>query len=80
MSPKAQHAQAYRKIPLFLRNLREKAGLTQRQLGATLGKPQSWIYNCEVANRRVDMMEFTAWTKACGIEPLAAFKRLLDQD
>ena len=80
MSPKAQHALAYRKLPIFLRNMREKAGLTQRQLGAKLGKPQSWIYNCEVSNRRVDMMEFSAWAKACGVEPLAAFKRLLDQD
>ena len=80
MSRKAQHALAYRKLPIFLKTMREKAALTQRQLGTKLGKPQSWIYNCEVGNRRVDVIEFTAWTKACGVEPLAAFKRLLDQD
>ena len=65
---------------MFLRSMREQAGLTQRALGSRLGKPQSWIYNCEVANRRVDMMEFAAWAKACEVEPLDAFKRLLEGD
>jgi transcriptional regulator with XRE-family HTH domain len=80
MSPKAQHANTYRKLPIFLRNMREQAGMTQRSLGSKLGKPQSWIHSSEVANRRVDMMEFAAWAKACGIEPLDAFKRLLEGD
>lgn len=80
MSPKAQHALAYKKLPISLRNMREQAGLTQRALGARLRKPQSWVYNCEVSNRRVDVTEFTAWAKACGVDPLAAFKRLLEGD
>ncbi|MFA6133661.1 MAG: helix-turn-helix transcriptional regulator [Phycisphaerae bacterium] len=78
MSPKAQHSLAYRKIPVFLRSLRESAGLTQRQLGEKLGKPQSWIYNCETANRRVDMAEFSQWSKACGKDPVKAFEELLE--
>jgi len=51
--------------------------MTQRQLGAKMGKPQSWIHNCEVANRRVDVTEFNLWAKACGIDPMEAFKRTL---
>ena len=78
MSPKAQHAITYRKLPIFLRNLRERAGMTQRALGSKLGKPQSWIYNCEVSNRRVDVTEFAAWARACGVDPLDAFRRLLE--
>ena len=35
--------------------------MTQRDLGAKLKKPQSWIYNCESANRRVDVTEFILW-------------------
>jgi transcriptional regulator with XRE-family HTH domain len=77
MATKAQHGRAYRRLPPFLRALREDAGLTQRQLGERLGKPQSWIYNCETANRRVDVTEFIAWAKACGVEPADAFKRFL---
>ena len=79
MSPKAQHALTYRVLPPFLRALRVQAGMTQRQFGAKLGKPQSWVYNCEVANRRVDVTEFIAWCKACGVEPLESFKRLLSE-
>ena len=52
--------------------------MTQRKLGAKLNKPQSWVYNCEVANRRVDITEFILWAKACGVNPLQAFKRILE--
>ncbi len=48
-------------------------------LGKRLKKPQSWVYNCETANRRVDVAEFIAWAKACGIDPGEAFSRLLAQ-
>ncbi len=77
MATKAQHAAAYRSIPAFLRALREEAGLTQRELGRRLGKPQSYIYNCETANRRVDVPEFIAWARACDRDPVAAFRRFV---
>jgi transcriptional regulator with XRE-family HTH domain len=77
MAIKSQHASAYRPLPEFLRRLREEAGLTQRDLGKRMKKPQSWIYNCESANRRVDVSEFIAWAKGCGADPSDAFARLL---
>ncbi len=77
MATKAQHGRAYRALPPLLRALREEAGLTQRELGDRLGKPQSWVYNCETANRRVDVTEFIARARACGADPLAALARLL---
>ena len=75
--PKAQHAPDYRPVPGFLRGLREEAGLSQRALGTRISKPQSWVYNCESANRRVDVAEFVAWCRACGVDPAKAFGRLL---
>ena len=75
MPTKSQHSNSYRRLPPFLRALREEAGLTQRELGTRLKKPQSWIYNCETANRRVDVTEFIAWARACGIEPETALAR-----
>lgn len=57
--------------------MRESADLTQRELGERLKKPQSWIHNCETGNRRVDLAEFVSWTKACGTDPIQAFKRFL---
>lgn len=75
MATKSQHATGYEPLPPFLRTLREEAGLTQRELGKRLGKPQSWVYNCESANRRVDVTEFIAWAEACTTEATAAFAR-----
>ena len=77
MATKSQHASAYQRLPGFLRKLREEAGMTQRDLGKRMKKPQSWIYNCETANRRVDVTEFIEWAKCCEIDPKEAFCRLL---
>ena len=74
---KAQHNLMYRVLPPLLREMREKAGLTQRKMGKLLNKPQSYVYNCEVSNRRVDITEFISWSKACGINPKTAFSQLL---
>jgi hypothetical protein len=58
--------------------LREEAGLTQRELGKRMKKPQSWVFNCETANRRVDVTEFIAWAEACDLDPRAVFSRFLE--
>jgi transcriptional regulator with XRE-family HTH domain len=80
MATKSQHARSYRRLLPFLRTLREEAGLTQRELGARLKKPQSWIYNCETGNRRVDVSEFIGWADACGVNPKVAFVRFIESD
>jgi transcriptional regulator with XRE-family HTH domain len=77
MATKSQHARAYRPLPGYLRTLREEAGLTQRELGERMKKPQSWVYNCETGNRRVDVTEFIAWATACGVDPRQAFARFV---
>jgi transcriptional regulator with XRE-family HTH domain len=77
MATKSQHAERYQLLPPLLRALREEAGLTQRDLAGRLDRPQSWVYNCETANRRVDVTEFIAWSGACGVDPRVAFGRLL---
>lgn len=79
MATKSQHASAYRPLPGFLRSLREAAGLTQRDLGKRMRKPQSWIYNCETANRRVDVVEFIEWARCCGLDPSEAFRLFLEE-
>lgn len=76
MGTKAQHRSIYRQVPGFLRRLREDASLTQRALGAALRRPQSWVYDCESGNRRVDIAEFIAWCRTCGREPANAITQL----
>jgi transcriptional regulator with XRE-family HTH domain len=77
VATKSQHAATYRPLPEFLRALREAAGLTQRELGKRLNKPQSWVYNCETGNRRVDVAEFIEWARCCGTDPRDAFSRFV---
>ena len=72
---KAQQHPSYKTLPVFLRNMRESAGMTQRELGKKLKEPQSWIYNCETGNRRVDVAEFIRWVEACGQEADKAFSQ-----
>ena len=78
MSTKSQHSPSYERLRGLLRALREGAGLTQRDLGAKLGKPQSWVHNCETGNRRVDVTEFAAWASACDEDPIDAFRRYFE--
>src|SRR4051794_30470497 len=78
MSTKAQHTPEYERLRLLLRSLREAAGLTQRDLGQRLNRPQSWVHNCETGNRRVDVTEFVSWARACGVAPLEPFRRLVE--
>jgi transcriptional regulator with XRE-family HTH domain len=80
MLTKAQHAKGYARIPALLRTLREDAGLTQREIGKRLRRPQSWVYNCESGNRRVDLAEFCEWCRACQVDPTAGLRRFLRGD
>lgn len=77
MPERAQHDKAYRPVMALLKAIREEAQLTQRQIGERLRKPQSWVYNCETGNRRVDIAEFAAWCRACDVQPAEAFARFL---
>jgi transcriptional regulator with XRE-family HTH domain len=79
MATKAQHVAKYRAVPSLLKNLRLEANLMQREIGERLKKPQSWVYNCETSNRRVDITEFVAWCGACDVDPVKAFQQLLDE-
>lgn len=76
MPRKPNTALIYRRVPDFLRELRERAGLTQRDLAAKLKKTQSWVARCETGDRRIDIAEWIEWTLGCGIEPIDALSDL----
>jgi hypothetical protein len=73
---KAQQATRYRLLPKLLRELREDAALTQRELALKLYVTHVFVHKSEVGDRRVDITEFMDWCLACGVEPVEAFKRL----
>lgn len=80
MPTKAQHSRRYASIPGLLKAVREAAGLTQRDVGEKLRKPQSWVYNCESGNRRVDVAEFCDWCQACDLDPVRGVRLFLKGD
>ena len=58
--------------------MRTDANLTQRGLAARLKRPLNVVSRIESAQRRVDLLEWIALCEACGTEPVAAGRELLD--
>jgi transcriptional regulator with XRE-family HTH domain len=49
--------------------IRKSAGLSQRDLAERLGKPRSFVSKLESRERRLDVVEFLAYSKALGVDP-----------
>jgi transcriptional regulator with XRE-family HTH domain len=74
---KSQHRPHYRLALGLLKQLREEADLTQRELAKRIGRNQVWIHKSETAERRMDITEFLDWCSGCGVDPEDAFRRLI---
>jgi transcriptional regulator with XRE-family HTH domain len=72
-SSKALQTRRYRAFLEHLRRAREEAGLTQAEVAAKLGRPQTWVSKCELGERRVDFVELEDIASVCG-KPLAFFR------
>jgi transcriptional regulator with XRE-family HTH domain len=49
--------------------MRVASGCSQAELGARLGKPQSYVSKVEAGDRRLDLVEYIFWAKALDIDP-----------
>jgi transcriptional regulator with XRE-family HTH domain len=76
MATKRNQALMYRRVPAFLRGLRERTGMTQRQLATRIKQTQWWVHRSEIGSRRVDVAEFIEWCRGCGLEPEQAIREL----
>lgn len=77
MARKPNTALIYANLPPHLRAMRERVGLTQRDLAGRLRKPQSWVARCETSGRRVDVAEWVEWCFGCGVDPRDALDDLI---
>ncbi len=59
--------------------MRSAAGFTQRELAARLRRPLNVVSRIESAQRRVDLLEWVALCKACGVDPVEAGQTLLQR-
>jgi transcriptional regulator with XRE-family HTH domain len=71
-SSKALQTRRYRAFRERLKLARQDAGLTQAQVAAKIGRPQTWVSKCELGERRVDFVELEDWAAISG-KPLTFF-------
>jgi transcriptional regulator with XRE-family HTH domain len=75
---KSAFTQASDEFRALLKELRASKGLTQADLAARLGVPQSYVSKVETGERRMDFVETAAFCEALGVS-LTAFADLFSQ-
>jgi transcriptional regulator with XRE-family HTH domain len=66
---KSLHTPEYERFRAFLVAARERAGLTQVEVSARLGRPQSFVAKYEGGERRLDVVELLQVCSALGVDP-----------
>jgi transcriptional regulator with XRE-family HTH domain len=74
---KSLNSPEQRRLLALLVEARERADLTQRDVAALLNKPQSFVAKYEGGERRLDVPEFIAVTRALGADPIRILKAIL---
>lgn len=78
MPAKSIHRAEYQPLLQLLLEIRTKAGLTQTELSALLGRPQSYVSDVERGTRRLDLLQLREYCLACG-QDLAGFVRRFEK-
>ena len=73
------HSKRYREFAKKLKLARVEAELTQDAVAEAIGKPQSFISDCERRQRRFDFIELVDLARLYG-KPLAYFLPRVDAD
>lgn len=74
--PKSTFTPQYAWLREALVEARANAGLTQRDVAARIGRPPSYVANCETGERRIDVIEFFEIARAVDADPVALLRRL----
>ena len=74
--PKSVFTDAYASFLEVLIAARKRQGVTQVELGARLGKPQTFISKIERGSRRLDVVEFFGVARAIGTDPVELFQEV----
>jgi transcriptional regulator with XRE-family HTH domain len=71
---KSIHSPQHRKLRELLIAARKKANLTQAEVAARLGRPQSFVAKYEGGERRLDVIEFIQVARAIHLDPGTAVR------
>ena len=77
---KSIYSAEYQRLCGLLRELRHEAGLTQVQVAARLGVPQSFVSKYESGERRLDVVELRHVAGALGVSLRDVLDRLDGQE
>ena len=61
----------------LLRQWREEAGLSQREVRKRRGKPHTYVHKVEVGDRRIDPVEFARFVEALGLDAVECFAEVI---
>lgn len=78
MPAKSIHKAEYQPLLQLLFDIRTKADLTQTELSALLGRPQSYVSDVERGTRRLDLLQLRDYCLACG-QDLVGFVRKFEK-
>ncbi|MET0606207.1 MAG: helix-turn-helix transcriptional regulator [Beijerinckiaceae bacterium] len=67
------HTPGYRRVVAALVAARKARGMSQQDVADRLRKPQSYVAKLERAERRLDIVEFIALSRALGVDPAELF-------
>jgi transcriptional regulator with XRE-family HTH domain len=67
----------YARLIATLVAVRKNAGVRQQALAKKLGRPQSFIAKYEGGERRIDVVEFIAISRALGTDPVKLFREFV---
>ncbi len=74
---KSLHSLEYQKVLVKLIALRQKAGMTQRDLAKKLAREQNFVWRIEKGERRLDVVEFFWVCQALGQDANRIYKELV---
>lgn len=75
--PASLFTAAHRELVAAVIAMRKRAGMTQRELAAAVGREQNYVGRIETGQRRVDLVEFVSLCRACGADPRAEAAELV---
>ncbi len=76
---KSFHTPAYGRVVALLRKMRENAGLSQDALAKRLERTRTYVTKCELGERRIDVLEWIEFCRACGADPTISLTELLNR-
>lgn len=76
--PSSIFTQRHQELIGFIASTRRAAGVTQVELAARLGRPQSFVSKVERGERRLDVIEFCDVAEALGYDPAKLLRKFVE--